>query len=208
MNDTEEENRGGISTFWNVTYAHMCVNGNAEDLSISCLCPRQSISLSLSSGQHCVCMLVCRIEYMYKCMHYKDTCSSRSWGKNHVWTQNLCMQVYLVYACIFEIKHLFTFIYATVIIPTFFEDEKGIVCYCLSSSICPSVRQQFTSISYTIDARITKPIFMIPLCIQMVATCLEFYYVFQFWNNSDCRDFTQKCNFSVNYSLVLWFNLL
>ena len=159
----------------------MCVNGNTEDLSISCLCPRQSISLSLSSGQHCVCMLVCRIEYMYKCMHYKDTCSSSSWGKKSCMNAEL---VYLVYACIFESKHMFTFIYATVIIPTFFEDEKGIVCYCSSSSvcrsICPSVRQQFISISYTIDARITKPICMIPLCIQMVATCLKFYYVFQF----------------------------
>ena len=35
---------------------------------------------------------------------------------------------------------------------------------------------QFTSISsYTIDARITKPICMIPLCIQMVATYFKFY---------------------------------
>ena len=44
---------------------------------------------------------------------------------------------------------------------------------------------QFTSIfSCTIDARITKLIYMIPLCIQMVATYLKFFYVFQFWNNS------------------------
>ena len=34
--------------------------------------------------------------------------------------------------------------------------------------------------SYTVDARITKPICMIPLCIQMLATCLKFVYVFQF----------------------------
>ena len=60
---------------------------------------------------------------------------------------------------------------------------------------------QFTSISsYTIDARITKPICMIPLCIQMVATYLKFFYIFQFWNNSDFSDFTQKCNFSRNLS--------
>ena len=45
---------------------------------------------------------------------------------------------------------------------------------------------QFTSIfSCTIDARITKVICMIPLCIQMVATYLKFFYIFQFWNNSD-----------------------
>ena len=38
---------------------------------------------------------------------------------------------------------------------------------------------QFTSISfYTIDARITKLICMIPLCIQMVATYLKFFYIF------------------------------
>ena len=60
---------------------------------------------------------------------------------------------------------------------------------------------QFTSISsYSIDARITKPICMIPLCIQMVATYLKFFYYFQFWNNSDLNDFTQKCNFSRNLS--------
>ena len=28
MNDAEGDHRGGISTFENVTYAHMCVNGN------------------------------------------------------------------------------------------------------------------------------------------------------------------------------------
>ena len=40
---------------------------------------------------------------------------------------------------------------------------------------------QFTSIfSCTIDARITKLICMIPLCIQMVAMYLIFFYVFQF----------------------------
>ena len=68
-------------------------------------------------------------------------------------------------------------------------------------SIRPSVRQQFTSISsYTIDARITKLICMIPLCIQMVATYLKLFYYFQFWNNSDFSDFTPKCNFSGNLS--------
>ena len=52
------------------------------------------------------------------------------------------------------------------VIPAFFEEKKGIVCY-----RSPSVRKQFTGISsYTIDARITKPICMIPLCIQKVAT--------------------------------------
>ena len=30
MNDAEEDHRGGISTFENVTYAHMCVNGNTD----------------------------------------------------------------------------------------------------------------------------------------------------------------------------------
>ena len=60
---------------------------------------------------------------------------------------------------------------------------------------------QFTSISsYTIDARITKPICMIPLCIQMLATYLKFFYILQFWNNSDFSHFTPKCNFSVNFS--------
>ena len=74
------------------------------------------------------------------------------------------------------------------IIPAFFEEKKGIMCYRSSSvrlSVCPSirpsVRKQFTSISsYTIDARITKPICMIPLCIQMVATYLKFFYIFRF----------------------------
>ena len=51
---------------------------------------------------------------------------------------------------------------------------------------------QFTSIfSCTFNARITKLICMIPLCTQMVATYLKFFYVFQFWNNSD--------------SIFLWF---
>ena len=95
-----------------------------------------------------------------------------------------------------------------IIIPAFFEEKKGIMCYRSSSvrpsvrlSVRPSVRKQFTSISsYTIDARITKPICMIPLCIQMVATYLKFFYIFRFWNNSDFSDFTQKCNFSGNFS--------
>ena len=30
MNDAEGDHRGGISTFENVTYAHMCVNGNTD----------------------------------------------------------------------------------------------------------------------------------------------------------------------------------
>ena len=60
---------------------------------------------------------------------------------------------------------------------------------------------QFTSISsYTIDARINKPICMIPLWIQMVATYLKFFYIFQFWNNADFSDFTQKWNFYGNLS--------
>ena len=68
-------------------------------------------------------------------------------------------------------------------------------------SVRPSVRQQFTSISsYTIDARITP----ISLCIQMVATYLKFFYYFQFLNNSDFSDFTQKCNFSGNLSRNLF----
>ena len=49
-------------------------------------------------------------------------------------------------------------------------------------------------------ARITKQICMIPLCIQMLATYLKFFSDFQFLNNSEFSDFTQKCNFSVNYS--------
>ena len=44
----------------------------------------------------------------------------------------------------------------------------------------------------TIDARIIKPICMIPLCIQMVATYLKFFYIFQFWKHSDFSDFTQN----------------
>ena len=60
---------------------------------------------------------------------------------------------------------------------------------------------QFTSISsYTIDARITKPTCKITLCIQMVATYLKFFYIFQLWKNSDLSDFAQKCNFSGNLS--------
>ena len=51
---------------------------------------------------------------------------------------------------------------------------------------------QFTSIFCTIDARITKLICMIPLCIQMMATYLKFFYVFQFWNNSDILWFYTK----------------
>ena len=39
---------------------------------------------------------------------------------------------------------------------------------------------QFISISYTIDARITKPMCMMSLCIQMVAMYLKFFYIFQF----------------------------
>ena len=79
------------------------------------------------------------------------------------------------------------------------------VCPSVGPSVCPSgrpsVRQQFTSISsYTIDATITKLICMIPLCIQVVATYLKFFYYFQFWNNSDFSDFTQNCNFSGNLS--------
>ena len=67
-----------------------------------------------------------------------------------------------------------------VIIPAFFEEKKGIMCY-RSLSVCPSIWKQFTSISsYTIDARITKPTCMIPLCIHMVATYLKFFYIFQF----------------------------
>ena len=48
-------------------------------------------------------------------------------------------------------------------------------------SVRLSVQQQFTTLSYTIDARITKLICMIPLCIQMVAMYLKFFYYFQFW---------------------------
>ena len=96
--------------------------------------------------------------------------------------------------------------------PRFSKKKKGIMCYRSSSvrpSVCPfvrpSVRKQFTSISsYTIDARITKPICMIPLCIQMVATYLKFFYIVRFWNNSDFSDFTQKCNFSGNFSRNLF----
>ena len=84
--------------------------------------------------------------------------------------------------------------------PSIFLEKKGIMWY-RSPSVRPSVRKQFTSISsYTIDARITKPICMIPLCIQMVAMYLKFFYTFQFWNNSDFSDFTQKCNFSGHFS--------
>ena len=71
--------------------------------------------------------------------------------------------------------------------PRVFRRKKGdyvlpfVVRPSVSPSVRPSVRKQFTSISsYTIDARITKPICMIPLCIQMVATYLKFFYIFQF----------------------------
>ena len=87
--------------------------------------------------------------------------------------------------------------------PRVFRRKKGdyVLPFVVRPSVRPSVRKQFTSISsYTIDARITKPICMIPLCIQMVATYLKFFYIFQFWNNSDFSDFTQKCNFSGNFS--------
>ena len=75
-----------------------------------------------------------------------------------------------------------------IIIPAFFEEKKGIMFYRSPSvrpsvrlSVRPSVRKQFTSISsYTIDARITKLICMIPLCIQMVATYLKFFYIVRF----------------------------
>ena len=63
-----------------------------------------------------------------------------------------------------------------IIIPGVFKEKKGIVCY-----RSPSFRQQCTIISsYTIDARITKPICVIPLCIQMLATYLKFFSVFHF----------------------------
>ena len=87
--------------------------------------------------------------------------------------------------------------------PRVFRRKKGdyVLPFAVRPSVRPSVRKQFTSISsYTIDARITKPICMIPLCMQMVATYLNFFYIFQFWNNSDFSDFTQKCNFSGNFS--------
>ena len=104
----------------------------------------------------------------------------------------------------------------SLIIPVFFEEKKGIMCYHLSSvrlsggwAVRPSIRQQFTSISfYTIDARITKPICMIPLCLQMVATYLKFFSIFQFCNNSDFSDFTQKCNFSIFFTKLVKFCLM
>ena len=95
----------------------------------------------------------------------------------------------------------------SLIIPAFFEEKRGIyvtvrrpsVRLSVRPFVRPSVHQQFTSIfSYIIDARITKPICMIHLCIQMVAMYLKCFYYFQFWNNSDFSDFTQKCNFSWN----------
>ena len=49
-------------------------------------------------------------------------------------------------------------------------------------SVHPSVRKLCTISSYTIDARITKPLCMITLCTQMlaIATYLKFVSVFQF----------------------------
>ena len=64
-----------------------------------------------------------------------------------------------------------------------FLKKKGdyVLPFAVRPCVGPSVSQQFTSISsYTIDARITKLICMIPLCIQMVATYLKFFYYFQF----------------------------
>ena len=81
--------------------------------------------------------------------------------------------------------------------PRVFRRKKG--DYVLPFAVCPASRQQFTRISsYTIDARMTKPICMIPLCVQMLTMYLKFFS--QFWNNSDFSDFTPKCNFSVNFS--------
>ena len=45
----------------------------------------------------------------------------------------------------------------------------------------------------------SQNLYIIPLYIQMLATYLKFFSVFQFWKNSDFSDFTQKCNFSVNH---------
>ena len=71
----------------------------------------------------------------------------------------------------------------------FAKKKRGLCVTGRRPSVClscpsgrPSVSQQFTSnSSYTIDARITKLICMILLCIQMVATYLELFYIFQFW---------------------------
>ena len=64
---------------------------------------------------------------------------------------------------------------ATLLSPRFSKKKRGL-CVTVRR---PSIQKQFTSISsYTIDARITKPICMIPLCIQMVATYLKFFYIF------------------------------
>ena len=41
----------------------------------------------------------------------------------------------------------------------------------------------------------------------MVETYLKIFSVFQFWNDSDFSDFTQKCNFSVNFTRN-WLNIL
>ena len=90
--------------------------------------------------------------------------------------------------------------------PRVFRRKKGIMCYRSPSVhpsvrlvVGPSVRQQFTIISswYTFDSR-SRPICVIPLCIHMLATYLKFSTSSR--NNSDFIDFTQKCNFSVNFS--------
>ena len=98
--------------------------------------------------------------------------------------------------------------------PQFSKKKRGSCVIVRRPSVHPSGRpaglQQFTSIfPYTIDARITKPICMIPLCIQMVATYLKFFLVFQFCNNSDFSDFTPKCNFSEFFTkLVIIFKCM
>ena len=75
-----------------------------------------------------------------------------------------------------------------IFIPAFLEQKGGLRVTVRRPSVHPSgrpsVRQQFTSIfSNTIDARITKPIWIISLCIQMLATYYKIFSVFQFWNN-------------------------
>ena len=53
----------------------------------------------------------------------------------------------------------------------------------------------------TIDARMGKHACMVPLSIVIVATYLYLSTTAHFKKNSDFSDFTQKCNFSVNYKV-------
>ena len=88
--------------------------------------------------------------------------------------------------------------FKSLIIPAFFED--CVLPFAVRLSVCPSVwPTAIPFYSSIFDARITKSIYLIPLCTQMLVTYLIIFSVFQFLDNSHFSDFIQNCNFSVNY---------